>query len=243
MKEKIRSALTGDRSSLGRQWRLEELETDLKGESKGAKEQHSGKGSKRSWEVKQGKSGFCSWTADSGPGEAHRGLVGCDDQFDFYPKSTRKASKGVKHGSSIISFVILDHSSWRTGWQEERVKVWRTVRKLFKVIQERDQGGPPRHRELGEGMKESWVTWEKFRKPYLLVWWWPGFGSKEREVSRMTPWFLVCATQGNSNTDGAWEQWERTGLGRGRAGFKIQNLIWVVMAQEPVGHPAEMSGR
>lgn len=45
------------------------------------------------------------------------------------------------------------------------------------------------------------------------------------------PWFLVCATQDNSDMDGAWEQWKRPGLGGGRAGVKIPSLLLAVMTQ------------
>lgn len=39
-------------------------------------------------------------------------------------------------------------------------------------------------------------------------------------------------TEGDSNTDGAWGRRGKPGLGTGRAGFKIQNLARVVMAEE-----------
>ena len=111
---------------LGWQWRLEEVEPEIRKMSQRKQKENSipdrGTVRERLWQMKLAEFGSCSWTAGSEnrPGEAHWsqsmwGFVGCDYQFDIYPKSGREESKGVKHGSNMSRFVILkDDSAWRT---------------------------------------------------------------------------------------------------------------------------------
>lgn len=117
VKEKIGSVLTGDRPSLGDSEGLRRWARDLEdGSQRGEEDSILAEGSQRGW---RGAGLQTVKTACRGP----RGLEGGDCQFDFYPKSTTKVSKGATPGSNMISFVILqDHSSWRTDWQEERVE-------------------------------------------------------------------------------------------------------------------------